>query len=296
MQHPETNHQSTNHGLSIVGAPEHYDLDIGVIYTYEDHFMSQLLNSLVQSGPDLKLRLVLIDNASVKGVSAWKDIFPATTVLRNTQRLGYAENLNRILQHADAPFSLLLNTDMYFEPQEQCLSRMVRFMRANPDCGVSGCRLYRADESYAHPPRRFQTFKTFAARRLGVSWLQDEVQRYLYLDNDHREVFDCEWLSGCFLMLRRAAVEEVGLLDTQFRKYFEDVDYCLRMGTAGWRVMFNGATYCYHLEQRASRRWLSKDAMVHAMSYWKWLRKWGWHPERQLPQRPQDQRQPRRAA
>jgi GT2 family glycosyltransferase len=173
---------------------------------------------------------------------------------------------------------------------------MVRFMREHADCGVSGCRLYRADESYAHPPRRFQTLRTLAARRLGAAWLHHEVDRYLYLDNDHRQSFDCDWLSGCFLMVRRKAFEEIGFLDTQFRKYFEDVDFCLRMATSGWRVMFNGETYCYHLEQRASRRWMSKDALLHAMSYWKWLRKWGFHPERHVAHLPEDGHQPRRAA
>jgi len=296
MQYRQATSQSGDPQFSVVGVPGDSDLDIGVIYTYEDHFMSQLLTSLAQSGPDLKLRLVLVDNASANGVSAWNGIFPVTTVIRNDQRLSYAENLNLILEHTEAPYVLLLNTDMYFDPHERCLSRMVSFMKQHPDCGVSGCRLYRADESYAHPPRRFQTLRTLAARRLGATWLEDEVQRYLYLDRDHRQAFDCDWLSGCFLMVRRSAFEEIGYLDTQFRKYFEDVDYCLRMASSGWRVMFNGQTYCYHLEQRASRRWLSKDAMLHAMSYWKWLRKWGFHPGRHVADLPDETRRPRRAA
>ena len=89
MEHGEAKSQTNAHPFSVVGTPSNYDLDIGVIYTYEDHFMSQLLTSLVESGAGLNLRLVLIDNASEKGVSAWNDIFPATSVVRNTQRLTY---------------------------------------------------------------------------------------------------------------------------------------------------------------------------------------------------------------
>jgi GT2 family glycosyltransferase len=70
----------------------------------------------------------------------------------------------------------------------------------------------------------------------------------------------------------------VGYLDVQFIKYFEDVDICLRMGLAGWRVMYHGATFCYHLEQRASARLLSADAYLHLRAYLRWIRKWGVAP------------------
>ena len=83
-------------------------------------------------------------------------------------------------------------------------------------------------------------------------------------------------------MVRRQAAGEVGFLDVRFRKYFEDVDFCLRMARAGWRVMMNGQTYCYHLEQRASRNIFSKDALVHLQSYLRWLAKWGPNPERHV--------------
>ena len=93
-------------------------------------------------------------------------------------------------------------------------------------------------------------------------------------------------------MVRRKALDEVGLLDLQFKKYFEDVDFCLRMARAGWKVMMNGATFCYHLEQRASRNLFSRDAFVHLQSYARWLAKWGLDPARNLA----PAARPRRAA
>src|SRR5215467_13915473 len=117
------------------------DVDIGVIYTYERHFMAPLVSSLAQSGSGLAMRLILVDNASGGGVEEWRQAFPETTVLRNEGRLGYAANLNRILEASTARYALLLNTDMVFDPTEQCIAKMVRFMDRFPDCGVSGCRL-----------------------------------------------------------------------------------------------------------------------------------------------------------
>src|SRR5687767_10733209 len=95
------------------------DLDIGVIYTHEDEYMRPLLESLARSGDDLRMRLILVDNASASGAERWQKCFPNTVVVRNDQRLGYAANLNKILTAATSELVLLLNTDMYFEPAEQ---------------------------------------------------------------------------------------------------------------------------------------------------------------------------------
>ena len=115
------------------------------------------------------------------------------------------------------------------------------------------------------------------ARRFGMGRLmQRTLDRYFYLDHAPGESFDSHWLSGCFLMLRKQAADEVGPFDETFGKYFEDVDICLRMARAGWRVMHHGATSAYHIEQRASRRLLSIDAWRHFRSYLHWLRKWGY--------------------
>lgn len=263
-----------------------FDVDLGVIYTHERGYMTPLLTSLAQSGQGVKMRLLLVDNASATGVSEWQDIIPATQILPNDKRLGYAENLNRILQASTARYVLLLNTDMLFDVFEQCVTKMVRFMDAHLDCGVSGCRLYHGDGSYAYPARRFQTLGTIAARRLGLSALFPRtIDSYLYRDRDRHSAFDCDWLSGCLFMVRRAAYEQVGGLDETFRKYFEDVDWCLRMSQAGWRVMFNGGTWCYHFEQRASRRVFSTDGLQHLRSYVRWLQKWGFNQAQNVPQR-----------
>jgi N-acetylglucosaminyl-diphospho-decaprenol L-rhamnosyltransferase len=255
------------------------DVDIGVIYTHEREFMTPLLSSLVRSGDAVGMRLVLVDNASADGVAEWSGVFPRTVVLRNERRLTYAENLNRILAASDSRYVLFLNTDMTFDPAEQAVSKLVRFMDAHPECGVSGCRLYHRDGTYAFPARRFQTLPTIAARRLGLErWMGETVRSYLYQDQPLPGVFECDWLSGCLLMARTDAARRIGGFDSGFRKYFEDVDFCLRMARRGWSVMFNGETYAWHWEQRASRKLLSHDAWTHLKSYARWISKWGFDP------------------
>jgi GT2 family glycosyltransferase len=270
--------------LRIVGADERpapalppRDLDVGVVYTGERDLMLPLLSTMKASAGGLRYRLLLVDNASRDGVEPWRRIVAETTVLKNEQRLGYAANMNRIAAAATSRYVLLMNTDMFFDPRQGCLSRMVAFMDKRPDCGLAGCRILHADGRDARAARRFQTFAVVLARRFGLGRImQRTLDRYFYLDHAPGESFDCQWLSGCFLMLRKQAAETIGPLDETFGKYFEDVDYCLRMARAGWRVMYHGATSAYHIEQRASRRLLSIDAWRHFRAYLRWLRKWGY--------------------
>ncbi len=260
------------------------DLDIGVIYTHERELMPRLLETMARSGEGLGMRLILVDNASTTGVRPWRRYFADTLVLHNDRRLSYAANLNRILDASAARYVLMMNTDMYFDPREQCLRQMVDFMDRQPRCGIAGCRLYHADGSDARPARRFQTLPLIVARRCGLSRvLRGSVDRHFYAEHAPQETWPCDWLSGCFLLARREAIDEVGRFDKKYGKYFEDVDICLRMARAGWQVMYHGATSCWHLESRASKNLLSADAWTHLRAYLRWLRKWGPHPSPAVP-------------
>lgn len=278
-------------------APRSLDLDVGVIYTHERTWMPRLLSTLYPSADGLQSRLILVDNASTDGARQWKGHFPHTTIVRNSRRLLYAANLNRILQTSTAPYILLLNTDLLFEPDERCLTKMVEFMERTPDCGIAGCQVFHLDGSYAWPARRFQTMSTILGRRCGLGRLMPRaLDHYLYRERDVEGEWDCDWLSGCFLLLRREAFQQVGWFDTGFVKYFEDVDMCLRMSRGGWRTCFFGGTYYFHLETRSSANLFSLDALRHARSYARWLAKWGFDPGRHVPQRPAVQPIERREA
>jgi GT2 family glycosyltransferase len=261
-----------------------FDLDIGVIYTHERDLMPRLLETMSASGRRLRMRLILVDNASMEDIEPWCAQFPETRIVSNVRRLGYAANLNRILGASTGRYVLLVNTDMYFEPRVQCLDRMVAFMDSRPQCGLAGCRLYHADGSEAHAARRFPTPPLVLARRCGLGrLLRPAINRHFYAENAPQETWPCDWLSGCFLMVRREAMAEVGGFDEGYGKYFEDVDICLRMAQAGWQVMYHGATSCYHLEQRASKSFLASDAWRHLRAYVYWLRKWGFRPSTVTP-------------
>jgi len=273
-----------SYGPTTTAAMHCPDVDVGVVYTGERDLMPRLLTTLAASGRGVRARLVLVDNCSPDGADRWRGCLPDTLVLRNGRRLSYGPNLNRAVRACSARYVLLLNTDMYFDPRQQCVGRMVRFMDGHPKCGISTCGVYHEDATYAYPARRFQTPAVILGRRLGLGRLFSRaLDRYLYRDLPVGGTWPCEWLSGCFMMVRREAIEDVGYFDEGFLKYFEDVDMCYRMARSGWEVMYHGATHCYHLERRASKRLWSWDAVCHLRSYLRWHWKWGLSFRRDLP-------------
>src|SRR5690606_38349977 len=163
-----------------------------LVYTSEDEYMPRLLTTLAASADRYASRLILVDNTTQNGARAWSGYFARELILYNTRRLSYGCNLNRILKASTAPYVLLLNTDMYFDPQERCVDRMVEFMNRHADCGVAGCRLYRTDGSYTYPARRFPTVPMIAARRLPltVGLLEEYEKKLLYAERDPTTVFD----------------------------------------------------------------------------------------------------------
>ena len=90
-----------------------FDLDIGVIYTHERQLMPRLLETMSASGRQLRMRLILVDNASADALEPWCAYFPQTRILSNGRRLSYAANLNRILDASTARYTSPMNTDMY---------------------------------------------------------------------------------------------------------------------------------------------------------------------------------------
>jgi GT2 family glycosyltransferase len=277
IANPNTRTTGPSRDFPSAGRAAELDLDIGVIYTNDDHYLTPLVNSMAASGNGLAMRLILVDNVSTRGVEPWTKQFQHTTVIKNTQRLGYAANLNRILAASEARYVLLMNTDMYFDPQTQTLAKMTQFMDSNPKCGLSVCRVLHPDGSEGYAARRFPTWRAIVSRRLSRARMFPHALRdHLYMDHQPTDNFACDWVSGCFMMIRTEALASVGAFDLGFVKYFEDVDFSLRMALAGWQVMYHGETHCFHHEQRASTQLVSKDAWRHCRSYARWLRKWTW--------------------
>ena len=253
------------------------DVSVSIISTNERHYIEKLLPTLYDAANGISMEVILIDNNSDDHLEELKNIdYPNLCIIRNSKRLGFCKNHNIGIENSNGRYILVLNPDILFEKGESCITEMVQFMDSHKSCGVSGCREYNFQKKFAYPARRFLNFRTILVRRLPQLFYSEKVMNsFFYKDHDIYSTFECDWLHGCFLFFKKEAVKQIGGFDTGYQKYFEDVDVCNRIHKAGWEVCFYGNTYYYHLEQRASKKLFSKDAILHIKSYLRWIKKRG---------------------
>jgi GT2 family glycosyltransferase len=152
-------------------------------------------------------------------------------------------------------YALLLNPDTVLPPL--ALEGMVGFMDSHPWAGAAGPRLVRPDGSLDKACRRsFPSPEVSLYRMLGLSALFPKSKRFgrynlTYLDPN--QVTEVDSVVGAFMMVRREAIEQVGLLDESFFMYGEDLDWAYRIKAAGWQVWYNPRVTVLHVKRAASR-------------------------------------------
>lgn len=198
----------------------------------------------------------VVDNASNDGSAEMVSArFPWVRLIRSPTNGGFASGNNLAIPMALGRYILLLNPDTQLQPGT--LYRMVEYMDAHPEAAIAGPKLVRADGSIHLACRRsFPTLEVAFYRMVGLSRLFPRSRRFgrynlTYLDPDVPTEVDS--VTGAFMMVRREAIQQVGLLDERFFMYGEDLDWALRMKQRGWKVLYNPAVTVYHHHGTANR-------------------------------------------
>ena len=211
------------------------DVSISLVNANSREFLLACLESL----DGVEAEVVVLDNASEDGsVAAVRERFPGVRVIEQRYRAGFGANNNTVIRATNGRYVYLLNADTTSD--DWGLGRMVAYLDANPRVAALGPRLVYPDGRQQASAWRFPT-PGVAARglvtlgRLGVVQSTGSVAR------------DVDWVTGAALLVRREALDEVGVFDEGFFMYSEETDLCLRIRRAGWRIRyFPDVTVVHH--------------------------------------------------
>jgi N-acetylglucosaminyl-diphospho-decaprenol L-rhamnosyltransferase len=189
--------------------------------------------------------VVVVDNASTDGSAAMvRREFPYVDLIANDANRGFAAATNQGICHALQAWPgidhiLLLNPDAYLRPG--ALQAMLDFMCRHPRVGCVGARLFypdgRPQEGAWHFPTLWMTlFDLFPPRGPLLGRLYTSPLNGRYREERGNAPFPIDHPLGAAMLLRRAALEDVGLLDEGFWMYVEEVDWCYRCRQAGWAI------------------------------------------------------------
>ncbi len=199
------------------------------------------------------LEMLVVDNGSHDDSCSYlAERWPNVGVLSLPENVGVAAALNRGLHAAEGEYVALLNNDLELEPD--CLAALVAALERDPQAGVAcGKLLDFHHRELLDGAGDLYTWGGEANRR--GQGLPDAGQY-----DQPQEIFSA---CGAAAVYRRAALEQVGVLDERLFANYEDVDWCFRAQLAGWGCRYVPSAVAYHMGSATLGKGASDFALYH---------------------------------
>lgn len=227
------------------------DLSVIIVSYNVKELLIECLKSVNAASKELKSEVFVVDNNSQDNTAGEiKKKFPDVKLIANRQNLGFSKANNQAIKKASGKYILILNPDTKLVPDT--LLKMISFMDKNRDVAVATCRVELANgrldqDCRRHFPTPWRSFchftkldKVFAGSKIFDGYYIG----YLSSQNEH-EVDAC---AGAFMMVRKTAIDKVGLFDEDFFFYGEDLDWCWRFKEAGFKIFYTPITKIIHFK------------------------------------------------
>lgn len=223
--------------LSQLNIPERMKLSVVIVNYNVKYYLEQTLCSVFRAAGSLALDVWVVDNASTDGSQEYiTRRFPQVHYLYNQENVGFSKANNQAIRQSDGEYVLLLNPDTIVG--EDVLEACVRFLDAHSDAGAVGVAMLKDNGGFAWESRRgVPTPFTSFCKMSGLCSLFPRSRTFgkyymRYLDENREN--EIEIVSGAFNMIRRSALDRVGLLDETFFMYGEDIDLSYRILQGGF--------------------------------------------------------------
>ncbi len=210
------------------------DLSIVIVNWNTHELLQKCLGSIYRHPPDAEFEVWLVDNdSSDQSVEMVRREFPQVRLIVNTQNVGFAHGNNQAMRESSGEYVLMLNPDTEVKPR--ALDTMLEFLRNCPEAGGAGARLVSADGSLQNSCSPELTLPRELWRLFHLDALYAYGQ-YRMDGWDLAKPRQVDGLQGAFLLLRKQALDQVGLLDEDYFMYTEELDLCYRLREAGWSL------------------------------------------------------------
>ena len=222
------------------------DVSVVLVNYNTEHLLERVFAALFAARQSLTMQTIVIDNASRdNSVTLLRSRYPDVELIANASNVGFGRANNQALPRIRGRYVLLLNTDAFVA--EDTLTKTFAYMEGHPRCGVLGVRLVGESGTLQPSCRYFPTPLNVFVAENGLGRLFPTVQMIDDMSWDHAGTRACDWVPGCFYLIRKSAIDQVGLFDPRFFVYYEEVDHCRRIRQAGWQVTYFGDATVVHI-------------------------------------------------
>ncbi len=233
------------------------DLSVIIVNYNVKYFLEQALLSVRKACAQLETEVFVVDNNSVDGsVQLVREKFPEVILIANKDNLGFSKANNQAMRIAKGRYFLLLNPDTVVE--EDTFTKVVQFMDAHPQGGglgvkmVDGKGIFLPESKRGLPTPSVAFFKIFGLSALFPKSKLFGKYHLGYLDDE--EIHEIEILAGAFMLMRKEALDKVGLLDEDFFMYGEDIDLSYRIIKGGYKNYYYPKTTIIHYKGESTKK------------------------------------------
>ncbi len=244
------------------------DLSVVIIHYKMKDILIRCLESVFSQSLPCQFEVILVNKESGDGTrQVVSKRFPQVRYIDHT-RFGIAFSRNIGIKTSTGKYFLMLDADVAV--QKGALNELVKFMDTHPEAGVAGGKLTYPDGIVQYSCRRYSSPLTMLLRRTSLKkvfpYSNSILANYLLSKWDHSEVREVDYVIGACFLMRRKAVEEIGLLDEHFIFGCEDEDWCYRARKAGWRVYYVPKAVFIHDYRQLSNKGLNRMTFEHFKS------------------------------
>jgi len=232
-------------------------LDIVVVNYNSTDYLLNCLKSIYDSMNGLHANVLIQDNGSEDNVDRVLQVFPRVRLTKSSKNMGFAKAVNKRLEQCEAPYIALINPDTVV--LDGCFHEVLEYMEKNPDVGIVGPKVFDVGGTVQGSARAFPTPLTaFFGRNTILTKLfpNNSITRKNILTKRcaNGNPMEVDWVSGACMVLRREAINDVGLMDPRFFLYWEDADWCRRMWEKDWKVVYYPKSAIIHYQGGSSSK------------------------------------------
>ncbi|RFB81077.1 glycosyltransferase family 2 protein [Methylovirgula sp. 4M-Z18] len=251
------------------------DVSVVIVNWNTIDLLRDCIDSVYSTISDVKFEIVVIDNGSTDGsVAMVRREFPDVILIANTRNVGFAAANNQGFAIALGRHILLLNSDTIV--LDGAIQKTVAYSDAHPDTAALGCRVLNPDLSLQCSCFMFPSllnaflFSTYLYKLFPKSRFFGREQMTWWPRDDAREV---DVVTGCYMLVRREAIDEAGVLDDGFFMYAEETDWCYRFRAKGWKNRFMPDAQIIHFGGASAVKLGARRAQIANASFVRYMRK-----------------------
>lgn len=215
------------------------DLTISIVNFNSGEYLTKCLSSIKHLENEAKIRVVVVDNNSTdESLKSAREKFKEYEFIENKDNVGFGKAHNQVLRQLKTEFVLLLNPDCLLE---KGVIKKILGDFEDPLVGAATCKIILSNGTVDMTAHR-----GFPTPLASLLYVLGNDSLYHLTGNNPGSLHEVDAVTGAFLMTKKTVLDKSGFFDEKFFMFGEDIDLCLRIKKAGFKVIYDPEVKIIH--------------------------------------------------